>query len=635
MSGAQTLQNLDRLVGTTNELFLSEEPKLVDVGGGVMRPTNAKILADLAAQMSGAMIYTTPALGLAGTVNGSYFSVLSTATEGYVDLYLNNAGAAVPVDTYPNSTALASVAGLVKANDGDSIAHSFEDGFGFVLAQLLKNGTLDLRGGTITAAGDGLEVSDKNGFILARLGLAESMFNGMYVRRLPSGTSGFEIVDRNGFIMARFGSAVVIPGSAGAASMANYPALNAQQRTAVMHVINYGQSLSRGQEAIPAISTVQPYSNLMIASGTKVRYGESGYNAGSFVPLVEATSGAEGETPVTAMCNGIVRRAVDGGESATDWVFLGSSPGRGGRAIEELMPGYSAGWFEKMISLVKDCKARADAIGKTYSVWAYSWEQGETNYVQDTTWTRSPYQYLQYQLSLFDELTRQVQVISGQKFRPYLFSYQVAAHRKYDRDIMGVALAQWRASRERDDVVLSVPAYIFTTQTSDNLHLTNESSWLMGEYHSRAMYETMIRRNGKWRPLEPVSIDWDGLIIDIKLHVPSGSLVLDTALAAAAPNFGFDIREAGSVVADLITTVTVTSKDTVRLALSRPASTDAVLSYARGRNGDPLASGPVSGARGNLRDTHGLFDTATSPQGTTYALHNPCVMFQFDRKTGF
>lgn len=45
MSGTDPAE-LDRLVGTTNELFLSEEPKMVDVGGGVMRPTNAKVLAD-------------------------------------------------------------------------------------------------------------------------------------------------------------------------------------------------------------------------------------------------------------------------------------------------------------------------------------------------------------------------------------------------------------------------------------------------------------------------------------------------------------------------------------------------------------------------------------------------------------
>lgn len=115
MSGAQTLQDLDRLVGTTNELFLSEEPKMVDVGGGVMRPTNAKVLADLATQMSGALIYTSAALGLAGTVSGGLFSVLSSAQDEYVQLYRNEAGSAVLVDTYPNSDAIKAVTNLISS----------------------------------------------------------------------------------------------------------------------------------------------------------------------------------------------------------------------------------------------------------------------------------------------------------------------------------------------------------------------------------------------------------------------------------------------------------------------------------------------------------------------------------------
>ena len=47
MSGADDLARLRVTIDTADELFLSEEPKMVDVGGGVMRPTNAKVLADL------------------------------------------------------------------------------------------------------------------------------------------------------------------------------------------------------------------------------------------------------------------------------------------------------------------------------------------------------------------------------------------------------------------------------------------------------------------------------------------------------------------------------------------------------------------------------------------------------------
>ena len=77
MSGADDLARLTVTIDKANELFLSDEPKMVDVGGGVMRPTNAKVLADLATQMSGAQIYTSVALGLSSTVVGSYFSVPS------------------------------------------------------------------------------------------------------------------------------------------------------------------------------------------------------------------------------------------------------------------------------------------------------------------------------------------------------------------------------------------------------------------------------------------------------------------------------------------------------------------------------------------------------------------------------
>jgi hypothetical protein len=266
-------------------------------------------------------------------------------------------------------------------------------------------------------------------------------------------------------------------------------------------------------------------------------------------------------------------------------------------------------------------------------VWAYNWDQGESNY-SNSSYTKSPYQYLQYQLDIFDSLTRKVLDITKQNFRPYLFTYQVGAHRVYSMDTMPVAQAQWRASRMRPDVVLAVPVYICATG-ADGLHLTNEGSWLLGEYRSRAMYETMVRRSGKWRPLEPLEVEWTDGYIDIKFHVPRGRLVLDAALATLTPNFGFDVREAGVLVAGLISEVTLIGSDTVRLVLSRAAAVNSSVSYALGRPGDATVSGPIAGARGNLRDTHGLFDSAVSPLGNTFALHNPCVMFQYDRKNGF
>ncbi len=115
MSGPEDLARLTVTIDAANELFLSEVPKMMDVGGGVMRPTNAKVLADLSTQMSGALIYTTVELGLVGTVAGGHFSVLAPDDAEYLILYRNAAGAAVEVKRYPSSLGLKQVTDLVQA----------------------------------------------------------------------------------------------------------------------------------------------------------------------------------------------------------------------------------------------------------------------------------------------------------------------------------------------------------------------------------------------------------------------------------------------------------------------------------------------------------------------------------------
>ncbi|WP_445677734.1 SGNH/GDSL hydrolase family protein [Pseudomonas putida] len=111
MSGQDTLQELDRIVGTTNELLLSPEVKMMDVGGGAMRPTNAMVMTNLATQLGGAMPYASVALGLAGTADGTNFSVLSSADDEYVKVYRNSAGSAMFVDSYPNAEYMRKVDG--------------------------------------------------------------------------------------------------------------------------------------------------------------------------------------------------------------------------------------------------------------------------------------------------------------------------------------------------------------------------------------------------------------------------------------------------------------------------------------------------------------------------------------------
>lgn len=114
MTVASELARLTQTIDSANELFLSDQIKMMDVGDGVMRPTNAKAVADLATQMSGAMIYLSTSLGLEGTVSGGYFTVPSVEEDEYLILYRNNAGVAVEVDRYPNRAAIEKVSSLIQ-----------------------------------------------------------------------------------------------------------------------------------------------------------------------------------------------------------------------------------------------------------------------------------------------------------------------------------------------------------------------------------------------------------------------------------------------------------------------------------------------------------------------------------------
>jgi hypothetical protein len=117
MTVASELARLTQTINSANELFLSDQIKTMDVGDGVQRPTNAKVLADLSAQMSGALIYASIELGLEGTSPGGHFSVTSPSSDEYLSLYRNDGGVAAFVDSYPNASRVRALSAEVVAMD--------------------------------------------------------------------------------------------------------------------------------------------------------------------------------------------------------------------------------------------------------------------------------------------------------------------------------------------------------------------------------------------------------------------------------------------------------------------------------------------------------------------------------------
>lgn len=404
------------------------------------------------------------------------------------------------------------------------------------------------------------------------------------------------------------------------------------KKTDWIHGHTYGQSLSRGSGSYPVVSTSQPFNNLTFASGVLPRLSDD-HDYTNTKPLVEqrwSSSSAEGESPTSGMLNKITELALADGNSL---VMFGASSGQGGTRLENLSKGTTR--YNEQLEMYQAAYNLAQSLGLSYSVGVIGFVQGESNYNADTS--RNAYKSMMVKLKR--DFDADICVITKQDFVPVMVTYQTASHfvASPRRDHTNIALAQWDAHRENKDIVMACSMYAIEYLT-DNLHLTADSSLQLGKYLGKAAYKTMRYANGlsdmPFSPLEPIQAIWQGMVIDITFNVPTGNLTLDTTLVSQTHNYGFDIWIGDAVQANAISSVNIVDKNRVRIVLNNVYE-NAVLSYARGRPTDPVASGSINGPRGNLRDQAGDTDNYLDSKGVTRYMHNWCVIFQFSQNTGF
>ena len=379
------------------------------------------------------------------------------------------------------------------------------------------------------------------------------------------------------------------------------------QKTDYMHLFSYGQSLSRGATARPIISTSQPYNNVTFKSGVLKRPSE-GIDYSDFIPLVESDNGYEGETPISGFANSFVARKVTNGEQASSWRFVGSAPGMVGYDIDSLDK--NTAFYDYLIGQVQGGYDVAQSKNKSYSVWSIAYTQGEQDYAINTSYDK----YKSMLMTLISNLTDDIKRITKQPFNPVFLIYQTASHRIYNRNTMTIAQAQLDLANS-SDVILATPIYQLP-KSNDNLHLTADSSNQLGRYYAKALEFTQ-RTGQKFEPLKPISIIAQGKIIDITFN--KHDLTFDTSLLNTAKNMGFDVW-VGDIVQDIISSVTITDNNRVRIVLSSNIPINATLSYAKGRSGDTVSWG-------NLRDNDDK-DGYLDSQGNKRYLNNWCVMFE-------
>lgn len=396
-----------------------------------------------------------------------------------------------------------------------------------------------------------------------------------------------------------------------------------------MGIRSEGQSLSLGLATNltnnHALSIIQRYANKgfsknnnsdTTATDTMVPLAEKDYTP------VEGTYPG-GETPCTGMTDKLTELLMQ--ESGLEFgelgsFFFSSAPGKGGQPIENLMKGTVP--YQRMLDHVSNTVRLCAAQGLTHAELASVFMQGESNYSLSTTRVS----YLEKLLQYRDDSAADKMAITGQQFEPLFISYQLSAHRAYNKSVPTIALAQRDAALQGKSW-LSAPGYIMD-YNADHIHAVNYSYQMWAYYHGILIYKLLQddlndRERGMHR-LDVINEFRQGVINDLLLNVPVKPVVFDTTWVTAAPNMGFDIRSASNVMIDIISSVSIVGQDRIRIITTRPLADGEFISYGWGRTGDAAGNGRVSGPRGNVRDSQGDLNGYhyIDGAGTTRALHN-------------
>lgn len=377
----------------------------------------------------------------------------------------------------------------------------------------------------------------------------------------------------------------------------------------------YGQSWAQGYDT-DAISTIQPYDNLMLNTGvTNDPLEDYDQTATALVPLIEedgvAGSQKVGESPTagqTTMVKMLIEAENGYGVDDINYQLLGNSPGMGSTSMEQLSKGTAP--YNRLIAQVQQAYTLAQAQGKTFKVSAFSWAQGAGGY--------GGTDYVQSLEDLRADIETDVKSITGQDEPVKCITWQAFARtnneskRLYDRYV--------EASERFEHIVCAGPTYQLATISKANLHFNALSSMHLGAYFGQAFKRT-INDGIKFEPLKPIGITVQGRIALIKFNNDT-PLTFDTTIVSLAKDYGFKVLDGNGndVTSYGSLDVSIVNRDTVKIVNVREwRDTDRIVYGDTG-----TGWGGNDGKRGNLRDSSSL-----RYQYLSYdlPLYNWCVTF--------
>lgn len=441
-----------------------------------------------------------------------------------------------------------------------------------------------------------------------------------------------------------------------------YQPMEIEQATHDYNVfITYGQSLGRGNETWPSLSTVNKYGNLSL--GTTAIAGSDNGNATDWVPrgnnnfnplIAQTVKGGElkiytqqetksfptveqatGESPDVGMVNHAkflhnFAKMQDDHEHK----FVAINACIGGKTIEQLSKDNTQDSYVRYNRITDSLqRAKTAAQGKSIGVPAVVWVQGEYNYANyGGVTSRAP--YLQKLRKLHSDMVTDIKQATGQANDPLFITYQTSGQFTRDADAGGVqglhiGMAQLDFVDSTPKTILATPAYPFTDKGG---HLSNNGSRWMGMQIAKVWHK-VVERGESWQPVRPIRIISNKNEIFIFYHAPEPPLVFAPVYVRSTPtmakDYGFRVTDNADNVA--ITSVELISDVCVKITTETALSPNAMLWYA---------STATSG-HGNLRDSdpslgsdnYQFIDGMASEQNISelidkpYPLHNWSVAF--------
>lgn len=369
--------------------------------------------------------------------------------------------------------------------------------------------------------------------------------------------------------------------------------------------IDEGQSNSWGQGSggIPTIAgnPIYPGNALMLNTGVRA----VSTKATSLVPLIETQNGQLSETSCSSWVNHTIRDV----EALTGVMptIVAINASLGGQQYYQLTRGQDT--YKRFQIALQSATDLIINLGKRPVVAAFRWMQGE-NEVDIQARTKQEYESQLRQLQRFK--TDDVKMITGQHEDPVFFINQISWPSTYPEGLWRQPIKE--AQLLRTERILPVGP-IYQYPMSDHIHMNSWGRNYLGQCLAIATVNEVFGASST--PMTPCDYYFIGdNVLRVKVSVQYPPLIIDTSGIISMDgldNYGFDFDDYTEFPPE-ITGVSLVSADVIEVTLNKKPARSWRLAYAM-KKSDIDRAGPITGARGCLRDSSGhknIYDNAVT-----------------------